>query len=168
MSNKISESESESALVDKVNNVVNDLVLLIFTHQSCVQLDKVFAASCSLSCAVVACCFVHHITRSSAYIAHLTASGNCLIRSLMKIRKRVGDRTPPCGTPCLRRFFLLLALSMITLALRLCRYDFIHLYIVVSLAEIITNVDEFDLIMFKSISNPIQKKTIKIILMLFS
>ena len=116
------------ALVDKVNNVVNDLVLLIFTHQSCVQLDQMFAASCSLSCAVVACSSVHHITRSSAYIAHLTASGSCLIRSLMKIRKRVGDRTPPCGTPCLRRIFLLLALSMVTLALRLCRYDLIHLY----------------------------------------
>ena len=67
-------------------------------------------------------------TRSPAYIAHLTASGSCLIRSLMKIRKRVGDRTPPCGTPCRRRFFLLLALSMVSLALRLCRYDLIHLY----------------------------------------
>ena len=31
------------------------------------------------------------------------------------------------------------------------------LRIVVSLAEIITNVDEVDLIMFNSISNPIQK-----------
>ena len=65
------------ALVDKVNSVVNDLVSLIFTHQSCVQLDKMFAASCSLSCAVVACSSVHHITRSSAYIAHFTASGSC-------------------------------------------------------------------------------------------
>ena len=37
----------------------------------------------------------------------------------------------------------------------------------VSLAEIITNVDEVDLIMFNSISNPIQK-VIKIILVLFS
>ena len=31
-------------------------------------------------------------------------------------------------------------------------------HIVVSLAEIITNVDEVDLIMFYSISNPIQKR----------
>ena len=38
---------------------------------------------------------------------------------------------------------------------------------VVSLAEIITNVDEVDLIMFNSISNQ-YKKAIKIILMLFS
>ena len=35
--------------------------------------------------------------------------------------------------------------------------EFLKNYIVVSLAEIITNVDEVDLIMFNSISNPIQK-----------
>ena len=116
------------AFVDYVNSVVNDFVLLIFTHQSCVQLDNMLAASCSLSCAVVACSSLHHSTISSAYIAHFTASGSCLIRSLMKIRNWVGDRTPPCDTPCLRRTFLLFALSTVTLALRLCRYDLIHLY----------------------------------------
>ena len=41
------------------------------------------------------------------------------------------------------------------------------LSVVVSLAEIITNVDEVDLIIFNSNNNPIQK-VIKIILMLFS
>ena len=102
--------------------------LFIFTHQSCVQFDNMLTASCSLSCAVVACSSLHHSTRSSAYIAHFTASGSCLIRSLIKIRNRVGDMTPPCGTPCLRRIFLLLVLSTVTLALRLCRYDLIHLY----------------------------------------
>ena len=117
------------AFVDNVNSVVNDFVLLIFTHQSCVLLDNMLAASCSLSCAVVAYSSLHHSTRSSAYIAHFTASGSCLIRSLMKIRNRVSDRTPPCGTPCLRRTFLLFMLSTVTLALRLCRYDLIHLYI---------------------------------------
>ena len=39
---------------------------------------------------------------------------------------------------------------------------------VVSLTEIITNVDEVDLIMFNSISKSNTKKAIKIILMLFS
>ena len=81
------------------------------------------AVSCSLSYAVVACSSIHHITRSAAY---LSAFGSCLTKSLMKIRNRVGDKTPPCGTPCLR-MFLLLALSMVTLALRLCRYALIHL-----------------------------------------
>ena len=116
------------AFVDNVNRVVNDFVLLIFTHQSCVHLDNMLTASCSLSCAVVACSSLHHSTRSSAYIAHFTASGNCLIRSLMKISNSVSDRTLPCGTPCLRRTFLLYALSTVSLALRLCRYDLIQLY----------------------------------------
>ena len=41
-------------LVDKVKSVVKDLVLFIFAHQSCAQLDKVLVASWSRILAVVA------------------------------------------------------------------------------------------------------------------
>ena len=54
-------------LVDKVKSVVKNLVLLIFTHQSCAQLDKLFVASWSCSLAVVAYSSVLHRTKSSAY-----------------------------------------------------------------------------------------------------
>ena len=66
---------------------------------------------------------VLHRIKSSAYIAHFTGDGKFLIRSLINTKKRVGDMTPPCGTPCLRSMFLLIVLSTTTLARRLCRYD---------------------------------------------
>ena len=113
-------------LVDKVKSVVKDLVLLIFTHQSCAQLDNILVASWSRTLAVVAYSSVLHRTKSSAYIAHFTWDIHFLIRSLMNTKKSVGDMTPPCGTPCLRRIFLLFVLSRTTLARRLCRYDLIQ------------------------------------------
>ena len=113
-------------LVEKVKSVVKDLVLLIFTHQACAQLDNMLVASWSRTLAVVVYSFVFHRTKSSAYIAHLTGDENFLIRSLMNTKKSVGDITPPCGTPCLRSIFLLFVLSMTTLARRLCRYDLIQ------------------------------------------
>ena len=94
-------------LVDKVNSVVKDLVLLIFTHQSCAQPDNMLVASWSRTLAVVAYSSVLHRTKSSAYIAHFTGDGNFLIRSFINTKKSVGDMTPPCGTPCLRSIFLL-------------------------------------------------------------
>ena len=99
-------------LVDKVKSVVKDVVLFIFTHQSCAQLDKMLVASWSRTLAVVASSSMLHRTKSSAYIAHFTGDGNFLIRSLMNTKKSVGDMTPPCGTPCLRSTFLLFVLSM--------------------------------------------------------
>ena len=113
-------------LVDKVKSVVKYLVLLIFTHQSCAQLDNMLVASWSRTLAVVAYSSVLHRTKSSAYIAHFTGDGNFLIRSLMNTKKSVGDMAPPCGTPCLRSIFLLFVLSMTTLARRLCRCDLIQ------------------------------------------
>ena len=57
-------------LVDKVKSVVKDFVLLIFTHQSCAQLDNMLVASWSRTLAVVAYSSVIHRTKSSAYIPH--------------------------------------------------------------------------------------------------
>ena len=92
-------------LADKVKSIVKYLVLFIFAHQSCAQLDKMLVASWSRILAVVAYSSVLHRTKSSAYIAHFTADGNFLIRSLMNTKKSIGDMTPPCGTPCLRSIF---------------------------------------------------------------
>ena len=76
--------------------------------------------------AVVAFSSVLYKTKSPAYTVHFTGDGNFLIRSLVNTKKRVGDRTLTCGTPCLRSIFLSVALSTTTLARRLCRYDLIH------------------------------------------
>ena len=54
------------------------LSLLIFTHQSCAQLDNMLVASWSRTLAVVAYSSVLHRTKSSAYIAHFTGAGNCV------------------------------------------------------------------------------------------
>ena len=94
-------------LVDKVKSVVKDLVLFIFTHQSCAQLDKMLVASWSRILAVVVYFAVLHRTKSSAYIVHFTRDVNFLIRSLMNTKKSVGDMTPLCGTTCLRSIFSL-------------------------------------------------------------
>ena len=117
-------------LVDKVNSVVKDVVLFIFTYQSCVQLDKMLIASWSRILTVVSYASVLHRIKSYTYIAHFTGDGHFLIRSLINTQKSVGDMTPPCGTTCLRSIFLLFVLSMTTLARRLCRYDLIHRNIV--------------------------------------
>ena len=113
-------------LVDKVKSIVKDLdlVLFIFTHQSCAQLDKLLVASWSRTLAVVAYYCVLLKTKSSTYIAHFTGDGNFLIRSLMNTKKSVGDMTPPCGIPCLKSIFFVL--SRTTIAGRLCRYDLIQ------------------------------------------
>ena len=67
--------------------------------------------------AVVAYPSMLHRNKSSAYIVHFTWDGNFLIRSFMNSKKMVGDRTPPCGTPCLRSILLLFVLSTTTLVL---------------------------------------------------
>ena len=74
-------------LVDKVKSVVKDLVLFIFTHQFCAQLDMMLVA-CSCILAVVAYSSVLHRTNLSAYIADFTGDGNFLIGSLMNTKKR--------------------------------------------------------------------------------
>ena len=126
-SNHLSFTHSQTHVREnKVKSIVKDLVLFIFTHQSCAQLDKMLVASWSRILAVVAYSSVLHRTKSSAYIAHFTRDWNFLIRSLMNTKKRIGDMTPPCGTPCLRSIFLLFVFSMTTLDRRLSRYDLIH------------------------------------------
>ena len=92
-------------LIDNVQNFVKDLVLFIFTYQSCAQLDRMLDASWNRILAVIAYFSVLHRTKSSSYIAHFTGDGNFLIRSLMNTKKSVGDMTPPCGIPCLRSIF---------------------------------------------------------------
>ena len=42
-------------LVDKVKSVVKDLVLFIFTHQSCAQFDRMFIASWSHMLHIILC-----------------------------------------------------------------------------------------------------------------
>ena len=63
-------------LIDKIKSVVKDLVLFIFVHQFCVQLDKMLVASWSRILAGVAYSSVLDKTTSSTYIAHLTGDGN--------------------------------------------------------------------------------------------
>ena len=92
---------------DRVNKVVEDLSLLTATHHVSVQLLSLSAANYILYEAVVACSSLHQITKSPAYNAALTPFGSSETRSLMNSRNNVGDRTPPCGTPCLTRIFLL-------------------------------------------------------------
>ena len=105
--------------VDKVKSVVKDLVLFIFTHQSCAQFDKMMVVSWSPILAVVAYSSVLHRPKSSAYIAHFTGDENFLIRSLIHTKKSVDDMSSPCGTPCVRSIFLLFVLYMTTLDRRL-------------------------------------------------
>ena len=93
-------------LVDIVKTVVKKIVLFIFTHQSCAHLDMMLEASLSRILAVV-CSSVFHRTKSSAYIVHFTVDEMLLIRLLMNTKKMDGDRTPPCGTPCLMSMLLL-------------------------------------------------------------
>ena len=87
-------------LVDKVKSVVKELVLFIFTHQTCAQHDRMLVGSWSRILAVVAYSSVLLRTKSFAYIAHFTGDENFLIRSLMNTKKSVGDMTLPYGTPC--------------------------------------------------------------------
>ena len=66
-------------LVDKVKSGVKDLVLFIFTHQSCAQLERMLVASWGRILAVVYFSVLHR-TLSSAYIVHFTGDGNFFTR----------------------------------------------------------------------------------------
>ena len=92
---------------DRVNKVVEDLSVLTATHHFSVQLLGLSAANCILYVTVVAYSSLHQITKSSADNAALTPFGSYETWSLMNSRNNVGDRTPPCGIPCLSRIFLL-------------------------------------------------------------
>ena len=59
-------------LVDKVKSVVKYLVLFIFTHQFCAQLEKMLVASLR-RILVVAYSSVLYRTKSSTYNAHFTS-----------------------------------------------------------------------------------------------
>ena len=75
-------------LVDKVKSVVKNLVLFIFTHQSCAQLDMMLIASWSRILALVAYSPVLHRTKSAAYITQLSGDGHFLISSLKDTKKK--------------------------------------------------------------------------------
>ena len=92
---------------DRVNKVMKDLSLQTATHHFLVQLLDLSTAYCILFVAVVTYSYLHHITKSSAYNAALMPLGSSDIRSLMKSKNDVGDRTPPYGTLCLSRLLLL-------------------------------------------------------------
>uniref|UniRef100_A0A0B7BU45 Secreted protein n=1 Tax=Arion vulgaris TaxID=1028688 RepID=A0A0B7BU45_9EUPU len=82
-------------LGERVKSLVLHLSVLMLTLNLFAHEVKASTALCINLVATVAYSFVHHITRSSAYIATFTPCGNSATRSLMKIKKSVGDNTPP-------------------------------------------------------------------------
>ena len=92
-------------------NKVVELSLLTATHHFSIQLLSLSAANWILYVAVVAYSFLDYITKSHAFYAALMPLGYSDTRSLMKSRNDVGDRAPPCGTPCLSWILLLWALQ---------------------------------------------------------
>ena len=100
--------------------------MLMLTHHRSAQAASWSRACCILYVALVACSSSHQRTRSSAHSAAFTSLGSSATRSFIKTKKRVGDRTPPCGTPWRKSTFLLCRLSRVTLACRLNRYDLIQ------------------------------------------
>ena len=112
-------------LVDKVKSIVKDVVLFILKASPVPIL-----AGCWLLLGVVFWQLLHILLCSirlfRLHTLRIHWGWKFLIRSLMNTKKRVGYRTPPCGTPCLRSIFLLFVLFTTTLARRLCMSDLIH------------------------------------------
>lgn len=114
-------------LVEWMISLVEDLSRLISTYQSPAHAISMFAGSCILHTVVLTCSSLHHYPRSSAYKAALIHLGNLDTKSLMKRKKKsVREKTPPWETPWHSRNFILLALSRLTCARQLNRYDLIH------------------------------------------
>ena len=93
-------------LVDNVKSVVEDFSLLIATHHLSAHVISLSAACCILYVAVVVCSSLHHIMKSFAYSAAWIPLGSSWMRSFMKTKKSVGERTPPCGASCRSSTFL--------------------------------------------------------------
>ena len=87
-----------SLLGDREKQVASVLVQLIITNHTFAQSEMRFIASCILIAAVVACSPLVHNARSYACSAHWMWEDSWSQMSSMKIMKRVGEMTPPCGT----------------------------------------------------------------------
>ena len=90
---------NSSLLRDREKQVASVLVLLIITSHSFAQSEMMFIASCIQVAAVVTCSALVHNARSSACSARGMGEDSWSQMSSMKIMKRVGEMTPPCGTP---------------------------------------------------------------------
>ena len=88
-------------LRDGIGGVRSVHIPLFFTR------SRLFSVSCSRFVAMGIDSSLAHIARSSAYMAECTRFGRHVAMSLTKISKRVGEITPPWGTPCSNVAFLL-------------------------------------------------------------
>ena len=92
---------NSSLLGDREKQVTSILVLLVITNHSFAQSEMRFVASCILMAAVVTCSALVHNARSYACSARGMWEDGWSQMSSMKIMKRVGEMTPPCGTASL-------------------------------------------------------------------
>ena len=90
---------NSSLLEDREKQAASVLVLLIITNHSLAQSEMRLIASRILMAAVVTCSTLVHNARSSACKARGMWEDSWSQMSSMKIMKRVGEMTPPCGTP---------------------------------------------------------------------
>ena len=87
---------NSSVLGDRENQAASVLVLLIITNHSVALSEMRFIASCILMDAMVT---LVHNAMSSTCSARGMWEDRWSQMSSMKIKKRVGEMTPPCGTP---------------------------------------------------------------------
>ena len=78
-----------------------------FIDQSVVHWSSLSRVVCSLFWARIRESSEQISAKSSAYWTALTFGDVVLIRSFRNIRKRLGERSPPWGTPCLNEAVLL-------------------------------------------------------------
>ena len=90
-----------SLLRDRKKQVASVWVLLIIANHSFAQSEMRFITSCIWMAAVFTYSTLVHNSRSFACSAHGMWEDSWSQMSSMKITKRVGERTPPCGTPSL-------------------------------------------------------------------
>src|SRR5579871_4387973 len=82
---------------ESVKSVVLHLSVFMLTLHLFAQLVRASIALCNILVATIACSCVHHITRSSAYIATFIPYGSSATRSLMKTKKKVLGKEPLPG-----------------------------------------------------------------------
>ena len=104
------------------------MVLLIITNHSFAQSEMRFIASCILMAAVITCSALVHSARSSACSARGMWEDSWPQTSSLKIMKRVGEMTPPCGTSSLIFTEELVCPSSLTRADLLNKLLWIHEY----------------------------------------
>ena len=87
-----------SLLGDREKQVASVLVQLIITNHTFAQSEMRFIGACILMAAVVTCSALVHNARSSACSAHWMWEDSWSQMSSVKVMKKVGAVTPPCGT----------------------------------------------------------------------